>query len=167
MRRKGFTLIELLVVIAIIGLLSSVVLASLSTARSRARDATRASDIHQIQVALELYYTANGYYPPSGGASSPNSGWTNSNDSSWTTFKNTIAPYMATVPNDPQQSTSGWAGTTATYTYAYYSMGYGCSQQWYMIVYRPEGGTPTSPGVRTCDNNFFNYTGTVTSGASR
>jgi prepilin-type N-terminal cleavage/methylation domain-containing protein len=51
---KGFTLIELLVVIAIIGILSSVVLASLNTARRKARDARRVSDIKNLQLALEL-----------------------------------------------------------------------------------------------------------------
>src|SRR5665648_71072 len=60
---RGFTLIELLVVIAIIGLLSSVVLASLNTARMKSRDARRLSDIHQIQIALELYYNSFGRYP--------------------------------------------------------------------------------------------------------
>jgi prepilin-type N-terminal cleavage/methylation domain-containing protein len=62
-KTRGFTLIELLVVIAIIGILSSVVLASLNSARQKGRDARRISDIKQIQLALELYYDANGQYP--------------------------------------------------------------------------------------------------------
>lgn len=62
-RNKGFTLIELLVVIAIIGILSSVVLASLNSAREKSRDAKRVSDIKQMQLALELYYDSNGQYP--------------------------------------------------------------------------------------------------------
>lgn len=59
---KGFTLIELLVVIAIIGILSSVVLASLNSGRVKARDTRRVADLKQIQVAQELYYDANGFY---------------------------------------------------------------------------------------------------------
>lgn len=61
-KNKGFTLIELLVVIAIIGLLSSVVIASLSSARIKARDARRKSDLRQIQKAVELYYDKYGTY---------------------------------------------------------------------------------------------------------
>ncbi|MCX6731429.1 MAG: prepilin-type N-terminal cleavage/methylation domain-containing protein, partial [Candidatus Parcubacteria bacterium] len=61
--KKGFTLIELLVVISIIGLLSSIVLASLNSARAKARDAKRMSDLHQLQLALELYYNQYGQYP--------------------------------------------------------------------------------------------------------
>lgn len=57
---KGFTLIELLVVIAIIGLLSSVVLASLSTARMKANDAKRQVTLKQVSIALELYALDNG-----------------------------------------------------------------------------------------------------------
>jgi len=66
--KRGFTLIELLVVIAIIGILSSVVLASLSSARLKARDSKRVSDLDQIRVALEMYFDANGTYPIEGTA---------------------------------------------------------------------------------------------------
>ncbi|MFA6295349.1 MAG: type II secretion system protein [Candidatus Paceibacterota bacterium] len=66
-RIKGFTLIELLVVIAIIGLLSSVVLASLSSARAKARDNTRIQNLVQLRTALELYASSNnGNYPSTG-----------------------------------------------------------------------------------------------------
>jgi len=66
-KSKGFTLIELLVVIAIIGILSSVVLASLNSARKKARDARRLADIKQIQTALDLYFDASNSEYPSGG----------------------------------------------------------------------------------------------------
>lgn len=61
--KKGFTLVELLVVIAIIGLLSTLAVVALGSARSKARDARRISDIKQIQTALELYFADQGAYP--------------------------------------------------------------------------------------------------------
>ena len=61
--RGGFTLIELMVVIAIIGLLASLILASLNSAKTKGVNARIQSDIHQYQNALELYYTKNGAYP--------------------------------------------------------------------------------------------------------
>lgn len=62
--QKGFTLIELLVVIAIIGLLASVVLLALNSARQKARDAKRLADVRQVASALELYFNDNSSYPP-------------------------------------------------------------------------------------------------------
>lgn len=62
-RKRGFTLIELLVVISIIGLLSSVVLANLNSARQKSRDVKRIADVKQLQLALELYFDANAKYP--------------------------------------------------------------------------------------------------------
>jgi len=60
---KGFTLIELLVVIAIIGLLSTLAVVALNSARQRSRDAKRVSDIRQIQTALELAFSETNNYP--------------------------------------------------------------------------------------------------------
>ncbi len=65
--RKGFTLIELLVVVAIISLLSSIVLASLNSARTKSKDAARMEDVKSLKTALELYYNDNGGYPTSDG----------------------------------------------------------------------------------------------------
>ena len=61
--KKGFTLVELLVVIAIIGLLSTLAIVALNSARQRARDAKRVSDIRQIQTALQLYFDSQNEYP--------------------------------------------------------------------------------------------------------
>jgi general secretion pathway protein G len=60
----GFTLIELLVVIAIIGLLSSIVLASLNSARDKGRIAAAVATQDELRKAVELYYSDMGFYPP-------------------------------------------------------------------------------------------------------
>ena len=88
---RGFTLIELLVVIAIIGILSSVVLASLNSAREKSRDARRIGDVKQLQLALEMYYDSNSAYPDA--------------------LADLVSTYIPVAPSDPS---SGNAYTYAT-----------------------------------------------------
>ena len=64
-KNKAFTLIELLIVIAVIGLISTLAMTALNSARKKARDARRLSDVKQIIIALELYYDEYKKYPGS------------------------------------------------------------------------------------------------------
>ncbi|HBH71636.1 MAG: hypothetical protein UU88_C0009G0011 [Parcubacteria group bacterium GW2011_GWC1_42_11] len=117
MNKKGFTLIELLVVIAIIGILSSVVLSSLNSARQKARDAQRVSNLTQIRTALEMYYHDNGSY------SNPGWAW-RSECNAWGGFAaNDVIPgliptYLPSFPSDPSMNK-----TDNTSCYLYLSNG--------------------------------------------
>lgn len=62
LKERGFTLIELLVVIAIIGILASVVLASLNTARDKGTDAAAKSSVNNMRAQAEIYYDDHGGY---------------------------------------------------------------------------------------------------------
>lgn len=107
MRSKGFTLIELLVVVSLIGVLATLVLANLNSARERARDATRKSDLRNIQTALRLYYNDNTGYPQSSSGSIVGCSGTCTWGSAWVKAGVT---YMNILPNDPL------TGQTYTYT---------------------------------------------------
>jgi prepilin-type N-terminal cleavage/methylation domain-containing protein len=65
--RSAFTLVELLVVIAIIGLLSTIAVSSLSSAKRLSRNAKRIADVKQLVTAFNLGLDANGSYPTTGG----------------------------------------------------------------------------------------------------
>jgi prepilin-type N-terminal cleavage/methylation domain-containing protein len=68
---RGFTLIELLVVIAIIGILSSIVLASLSSARDKGTDSAIKADLANMRAQGELYYANWNNYGALAGAFAP------------------------------------------------------------------------------------------------
>ena len=101
MKRKAFTLIELLVVIAIIGILAALILLSLRTARAKARDARRKSDLRQIKAALELYSSDNAEAYPTSAVATDIS----------TALTGLVPTYIKTLPKDPT------ADTTTPYKY--------------------------------------------------
>jgi len=111
-KSSGFTLIELLVVIAVIGILSSVVLASLNSARTKGRDARRKSDMKQVQLALEMYFDDNSAYP-----STSNVWWgvcdngLNKDTSGASAYIPGLTPsYISVLPLDPLDVRTGWNG---------------------------------------------------------
>ena len=122
--KKGFTLIELLVVIAIIGLLATLSVIALNTARVKARDARRVSDIKQIQTALEMYFdsSATSIYP--------------ANTSTLQT-----SGFMSSVPSNPQP-TDGCAATN--YVYAQTALSDGVLGSSYTLSYCLSGNNPAT-----------------------
>lgn len=163
MQKRGFTLIELLVVISIIGLLASIVMVSLNSARAKARDARRLADLRQIQTALELYYDKNGQYPISSGcvaddSISPNTGWCNSRENlpQWIhQGASNLSGFLDPPPTDPiNEGTFSDKGP-----YFYFASGYGGPGQWYMIVMNLEGNhiIESQDGVTTPDDTSFHY----------
>lgn len=137
-KSKGFTLIELLVVVSIIGLLSSIVFASLNSTRAKGRDAKRLGDLIQIRNALELYYGDNNKYPTTSG-----SWW--GNCSGFGSFSTTgaggyipnLAPtYIPVLPLDPKP-------INANTCYVYQSDANG--KDYMFLVYQTvEGTVPAS-----------------------
>ena len=96
---KGFTLIELLVVIAIIGLLASVVLASLNSAKERANMTKKAAELSEVKKALFSYYLDTDSVPPrkNGGSS-----WDSFGAAGDTTLVELVnGGYISSIPESP------------------------------------------------------------------
>ena len=158
-KQQGFTLIELLIVIAIIGILASVVLVSLSSARTKARDTKRIQEVSQIQSALEIYYAQYGHYPSSDYDGC--GGW-DVGDNDYP-FMTNLANYLGqTLPVDKTKT-----GNCDGYFYYRYAAGsYGCPSSrgaFYVLGTRLEGGiSGSSPGWSCPNRNWQNEFGWVT-----
>ena len=109
-RNIGFTLIELLVVVAIIGLLSSVILSQLNTARAKARDAQRIHDLSQIQLAIEMFRDDSPNNWPPGHTNGAYS-WKNNSgpDIRWNGLEVQLSPYLD-LPVDPMNGNCSGGG---------------------------------------------------------
>ncbi|MFA6198446.1 MAG: type II secretion system protein [Patescibacteria group bacterium] len=142
--RKGFTLIELLVVIAIIGLLSTLAIVSLNSARQKSRDTKRMADMRTMQSALELYANELGGYPVVGAAST------------WTTVGTAVAPYLASgqLPQPPNSTCAADANPLDTDCYVYCTNGTGT--QYLVGSHNEQGGANSING--DVDGALVTYT---------
>jgi type II secretion system protein G len=115
----GFTLIELLVVITVIGILTTLAVTNFSSARSRARDLKRKSDLRNAKAALRLYYNDFQTYPAASSGRIAGCGSGGTTACSWGSAFTAVSTYMNQLPQDPLNTGS------YVYTYAQTSSGEG------------------------------------------
>lgn len=124
--KKGFTLIELLVVIAIIGILASVVLSSLNTARGKGGDAAVKSNLNGIRSQAEIYYDSNtNSYAPTALATTTGSSCTGAAATSVIGDTNVKAAIAAAVAQAGSANLAGGTGVTIACA---------ASPSWWMIA---------------------------------
>ncbi len=117
--QKGFTLIELLVVIAIIGILSSIVLVSLNSARVKARDAKRQADMQSINTAQVLFADSQGSFGYVGELNTgcPTSGWDAANCINAAGGTPAFTTFLPSMPADPGPNDYFYTNNGADATY--------------------------------------------------
>jgi len=141
---KAFTLIELLVVIAIIGVLSTLSVVALNSARSKARDSRRLSDIHNIHLALEMYYDDFGAYPDFPTANAGIIGGLCLSDLGITSTCG-LNTYIAKIPDDPKNNKHYLYSTVV-------------NPQHYELIYEEETNADDCPSnwVKVPGNTLYN-----------
>jgi len=141
---SAFTLVELLVVIAIIGILSTLSTVALNSARSKARDSRRLSDIHNISLALEMYYSDFGAYPVFPTANAGIIGGLCLSDLGISSTCGTTL-YLQKIPDDPKNNKHYLYSTVV-------------NPQHYELIYEEETNSDDCPPywVRVPGNTLYN-----------
>lgn len=111
--KRGFTLVELLIVIAILAILSTLGINNFQTARIKARDISRKSDLATIAKTLEAYVNDYRQYPSASNGKISCNGETNWGDPC-VDAKGTI--YAAKLPSDPGGYNYYYVKSGVTYT---------------------------------------------------
>jgi prepilin-type N-terminal cleavage/methylation domain-containing protein len=143
---RAFTLIEILLAVAIVGLLAGIILAGVSAARSKARDAVRVADMKAIATALEFFYDSKGHYPVAvGGVSecgAASGNWIpDGTNFSWSD------PYLSSQPRDPLENCGG----SPTHAFTYQSDGTA-----FQLTTTLEGSSPAGEGGSTTQTYAYN-----------
>jgi type II secretion system protein G len=142
--RDGFTIVELLIVIVVIGILAAITIVAYNGVQTRARDATRKSDLAVIAKAIQLYYADNGVYPPG------STGWcTELSNPVYPQTTNALKTYISQVPQDPK-----YANTANDYFYANNGTGFSL----YAQMESSGNGSYSSGGCATIGGAAVTYT---------
>lgn len=164
-KHKGFTLIELLIVIAIIGLLSTIAVTALNTARQKARDVVRLSTMQTLIKAIELYRSNTGTFPPNtGDVVGGCGGWDTPADGSF--LQTLVTANLIPQIKDPSLNTG-----CGNYRYYFYdNLMPGCNDLgngffYVLMVNKMEsvsGTYPGSPGWKCPNSDWSGYGSWVT-----